>query len=60
MIIIKMYQSLVIEASLIYHLFTKDGMIGKGKDPISGLSSSIYNLKTSNQNKEKDWGKYVL
>lgn len=35
-------------------------MIGKGKDPISGLSSSIYNLKTSNQNKEKDWGKYVL
>jgi hypothetical protein len=41
-----MYQSLVVEANFIYHLFVKDGIVGKGKDPIHGIVSSIYKIKS--------------
>ena len=38
----------MVEASLIYRLFEKDMILGKGKDPIYGISSIIYKL---NKNK---------
>ncbi len=52
-----MYQSLVVEANFIYYLYTKDGIIGKGKDPIYGVVSSIYKMKLKETKSEH---KYVM
>lgn len=49
--------------SLIYRLFEKDNIIGKGKDIIHGISSSIYKLKKNNNvtsDFEGDLGKHAL
>lgn len=50
-----MYQSLVVEANFIYHLFVKDGIVGKGKDPIHGIASSIYKIKPKEPESENKY-----
>lgn len=39
---------MLVDKSLIYRLFEKDNIIGKGKDIIYGTTSSIYKLKKNN------------
>ncbi|CAK66243.1 unnamed protein product (macronuclear) [Paramecium tetraurelia] len=56
-------QSLLVEKNLIYRLFEKDNIIGKGKDLIHGISSSIYKLKKNNHvtsDFNGEWGWHAL